>query len=658
MWAQCDGMSGMTSGIILANLDPSIRPQDDLFGYTNGTWLAQTEIPADRGRYGTFDRLREQAEHHLRDILDEAVAANAPADTSRGRVARLYGAFMDESAVQAAGLSGVADLLAQVDGVTDAATLVALTGRLERIGLGGAIHHFVNTDDRDSSRYVTYLHQGGLGLPDESYYREERYAETRAAYEKHVAAMLALAGRPDPEAAAARIMALETRLAAGHLDKVADRDPVATYHLLTAADLTSLAPHVNWDGYAAGLGSPGALTEVVVRQPDYVTALSAALADEPIDTWKDWLGWHVIHGAAPFLPSEFVQENFDFYGRTLSGTPALRERWKRGVELIDRLLGDALGELYVDRHFPPAAKARMSELVDNLVEAFRRSFATRPWMSEDTKAQALAKLERFTPKVGYPDTWRDYSGLVLTGELLADVAAANAFETHRNLAKLGQPVDRGEWFMSPQTVNAYYNPGLNEIVFPAAILQPPFFDVEADDAVNYGGIGAVIGHEVGHGFDDQGSQYDGDGTLRNWWTDSDRAAFDALGAKLIAQFDRLEPRAAPGRTVNGALTVGENLGDLAGLGVGHAAYRIACGDQEPPVLDGLTGDQRFFLGWAQVWCGKAREETAVMLLAVDPHSPPEHRGNVVRNIGAFVEAFGVREGDGMWLDPADRVEVF
>ena len=648
----------MTSGILRSNLDLSVRPQDDLFRFTNGTWLEQTEIPADRGRYGTFDRLREQAEDDLRALLDEAVASGAAPDTSAGRVATLYGAFLDETAVQARGLGAVADLLAQVDAVTDVADLAGLQGRLERIGIRGTVQHFVNTDDRASDRYVSYLHQGGLGLPDESYYREERHADTRAAYQRHVAAMLGLAGRPEPLEAAARVMALETRLAAGHLDNVSDRDPVATYHLLTAAQLADLAPAVDWAGYAAGLGAPGALAEVVVRQPDYLRALSAALADEPISTWREWLVWHVIHARAPYLPQEFVTENFEFYGRTLAGTPQLRERWKRGVELVDRMLGEALGELYVARHFPPSAKARMTELVANLVEAFRRSFADRPWMGADTKAQALAKLERFVPKIGYPDTWRDYSALMLTGDLLADVAAAHAFESDRNLAKLGRPVDRGEWFMSPQTVNAYYNPGMNEIVFPAAILQPPFFDVDADDAVNYGGIGAVIGHEVGHGFDDQGSQYDGDGTLRNWWTDADREAFDALGAKLIAQFDQLEPIAAPGRNVNGALTVGENLGDLAGLGVGYAAYRIACGDDEPPVLDGLTGDQRFFVGWAQVWCGKAREETAVMLLAVDPHSPAEHRANVVRNIDAFHTAFGVTETDGMWLAPADRVSVF
>ncbi|MFZ1288436.1 MAG: M13 family metallopeptidase [Candidatus Phosphoribacter sp.] len=650
----------MTSGILRDHLDLSVRPQDDLFRFTNGTWVAQTEIPADRGRYGTFDRLREAAEHDLRAILDEVTAAGPDPSTPAGKVAALYGAFLDEARVESRGLGPVAQLLADVDALGDTAELPSLLGRLDRLGLASAFGAYVNTDDRDSDRYVPYVDQGGLGLPDESYYREERYADVRAAYEKHVAAMLTLAGRPDPQAAAARILALETRLAASHIDKVADRDAVATYHLVTRDELSALAPSLDWGRYAAAAAvSDDALAQVVVRQPGFLQGLSAALADEPIQTWREWLAWHVLHSSAPLLPAAYVQENFDFYGRILAGTPALRERWKRGVELVDRLLGEALGELYVERHFPPAAKARMSLLVENLVVAFQRSFADRPWMGEATKGQAMEKLATFVPKIGYPDTWRDYSALVLTGDLLEDVWAAKAFEHDRALAKLGGPVDRGEWFMTPQTVNAYYNPGMNEIVFPAAILQPPFFDVAADDAVNYGGIGGVIGHEIGHGFDDQGSQYDRAGNLRNWWTDEDRAAFDALSGKLIAQFDRLEPIAAPGRTINGALTVGENLGDLAGLGVGHAAYRIACeGQQQPPVLDGLTGDQRFFVGWAQVWCGKAREETAIMLLAVDPHSPAEHRANIVRNVDAFHEAFGVQPGDGMWLAPEDRVSVF
>lgn len=649
----------MRSGIALSHLDASTRPQDDLFRHTNGGWLDRTEIPADRGRYGTFDMLREQAEHDLRAIVDELVAAGPDPRTPAGKVAALYGAFMDEDRIEATGLGRVAATLAEVDAVGEVGALVELLSRLGREGVTGAVAYWVGTDDRNPDRYVVYLNQAGLGLPDESYYREPQHEATRAAYLGHVERMLALAGRPDPAGAAGRIVALETRLAASHLDKVADRDAVATYHLRTLAELQEATPQHDWSRYAAALGAPdGALAEVVVRQPGYLAGLDAALAQEPIEVWREWLAWHVLHEAAALLPAAFADESFDFYGRTLAGTPVQRERWKRGVALVDRLVGEALGELYVARHFPPVAKERMTELVDNLVEAFRRSFADRPWMGEQTREQALEKLGHFTPKIGYPDVWRDYSALTLGADLQDNVARAHCFENDRELAKLGRPIDRAEWFMTPQTVNAYYNPGMNEIVFPAAILQPPFFDVEADDAVNYGGIGGVIGHEIGHGFDDQGSQYDGSGMLRNWWTDADRERFDALSAKLIEQFSQLEPIAAPGQRVNGALTVGENIGDLAGLGVGHAAYRIAVGDGEAPVLDGLTGDQRFFLGWAQVWCGKAREETAKMLLAVDPHSPQEHRGNVVRNLAAFHDAFGVQEGDGMWLDPEDRVQIF
>ena len=649
------------SGIVTAHLDPATRPQDDLFRHTNGAWVDQVEIPPDRGRYGSFDRLREQAEHDLRALIEELVAAQPDPATPGGKIATLYAAFVDEAAVQQRGLGRVGRLLAEIRDLPDPTALVGMLGRLERDGMSVAFELVVNTDDRQSDRYVVYLHQGGLGLPDESYYREPQHEAIRAAYPRHVQRMLALADWPDPAGAAERIVALETRLSRAHLDRVADRDPVATYHLLTAAELGQVTPHLPWARYAAALQAPtDAWAEVVVRQPSYLRELDAAVLDTPIEVWRDWLAWHVVHAAAPLLPAAFVEENFDFYGRTLSGTHQLRARWKRGVDLVDRLLGEALGELYVARHFPPPAKARMAELVDNLVEAFRRRFADLPWMGEATRAEALAKLAAFTPKIGHPLRWRDYSALTLTGDLQEDVARAHAVEVDRQLAKLGGPVDRDEWFMTPQSVNAYYNPGLNEIVFPAAILQPPFFDADADDAVNYGGIGAVIGHEIGHGFDDQGSQFDGAGNLRNWWTDADRASFQALAAALIGQFDGLEPAAAPGHRVNGALTVGENIGDLAGLGVGHAAYRIACeaAGGEPPVLDGYTGEQRFFLGWAQVWCGKAREETAKVLLAVDPHSPQELRANTVRNLDQFHAAFGVAQGDGMWLAPEQRVRIF
>ncbi|MEO7422638.1 MAG: M13-type metalloendopeptidase, partial [Ornithinibacter sp.] len=505
-----------------------------------------------------------------------------------------------------------------------------------------------------------YLEQAGLGLPDESYYREEQHQAKRTAYLAHVQRMLELAGWEDAAEAASRVMALETRIAAGHWDKVANRDPVATYTLLDREGLAELAPGLEWDGYLDALGAPAtALDQVVVRQPDHITSVGTALAEEPIQAWRDWLAWHLVHERAPYLSASFVEENFDFYGRTLSGVPEVRARWKRGVAFVEDALGEAVGQLYVERHFGPEAKERMLELVANLVEAFRQSLSGVPWMGEETRAEALTKLGQFTPKIGYPDSWRDYSALeVVPGDLLGNVRRAVAFEVDRAFAKLGGPIDRAEWFMTPQSVNAYYNPGLNEIVFPAAILQPPFFDVDADDAVNYGGIGAVIGHEVGHGFDDQGSQFDGTGTLRNWWTQDDRSAFKRLADALDAQFDTLESRDAPGKKVNGALTVGENIGDLGGLTIGYAAYRISLGGEPAPELDGATGEQRFFLGWAQVWRGKARREEAERLLALDPHSPTDLRANAVRNLTEFHEAFGVAEGDGLWLAPEERVRIF
>lgn len=652
-----------SSGLNLHHVDPSVRPQDDLFGHANGRWIAQTEIPADRGRYGSFDMLREKAEKHVHAII-EAVAQGSPAaGTVAAKVGDLYASFMDEDRIEGLGTDPLAVDLERIRSIETPTDLMRALGALAREGVPGLVIPFVNTDDRDSTRYVVYLEQAGLGLPDESYYREERYAQVRDVYRSHLVRMLALAGQEDPEQVAGRIIALETRLAAAHWDTVTNRDPVKTYTLVDADGLAALSPGLDWTAYAEGIQAPtDVLDAVVARQPSFLTAAAQAVAEEPMSTWREWLTWHVVHARAPYLTAEIVSENFDFYGRTLSGVPENRERWKRGVSLVEGSIGEAVGELYVAKHFPPEAKEAMETLVANLVEAFRRSFASLPWMGEQTRAAAVRKLEAFTPKVGYPDRWRDYSALrIEADDLMGNVRRAAAFESHRNLGKLGGPVDRGEWFMTPQTVNAYYNPGMNEIVFPAAILQPPFFSVDADEAVNYGGIGAVIGHEIGHGFDDSGSRFDGSGNLVNWWTDEDRARFDELTAALIAQFGELEPRDAPGERINGALTVGENIGDLGGLDIGLAAYRIATGadeGHEPPVLDGLTGEQRFFLAWAQVWCGKTREAEAKRLLAIDPHSPIDQRANAVRNVDAFHEAFGVAEGDGMWLAPKERVSVF
>ena len=650
----------MRSGIDSTAVEPAVRPQDDLFAHVNGRWLATTQIPEDRGRYGTFDVLRETAEEHVRSIIEEVAAGAPEAGTVAAKVGDLYASFMDQGAVEALGVKPLGDDLERVAAVADAGDVVAVTGAFGRSGVLGLVIPFVNTDDRDPSRYVVYLEQAGLGLPDESYYREEQHADKRTAYVAHVERMLSLAGWPDPEGAADRVMALETRLASGHWDKVTNRDPVKTYTLVDLEGLVEMGPGVDWVRYLEGLGATReAFGDVVVRQPDHLRSMAAALAEEPIEVWRDWLAWHVVHAHAPYLSAALVEENFDFYGRTLSGVPQMRERWKRGVSLVEESLGEAVGQLYVERHFPPHAKGRMVELVDNLVEAFRRSLSQVPWMGDATRREALTKLGQFTPKIGYPERWRDYCALeIRPGDLLGNVRRAVAFEVDRQLGKLGAPIDRDEWFMTPQTVNAYYNPGLNEIVFPAAILQPPFFDVDADDAVNYGGIGAVIGHKVGHGFDDQGSQFDGTGTLRNWWTDEDRAAFQARADALIAQFDELETRDAPGHKVNGALTVGENIGDLGGLTIGYSAYRISLGDQPAPGIDDRTGEQRFFLGWAQVWRGLSRRAEAERLLALDPHSPMDLRANAARNLTEFHEAFGVTEGDGMWVAPEHRVRIF
>ncbi|MBM6400455.1 M13 family metallopeptidase [Phycicoccus sonneratiae] len=650
----------MRSGIDTASVDETVRPQDDLFAFANGGWVAHTEIPDDRGRYGTFDTLREAAEEHVRTIIEE-VAAGSPAPGSvAAKVGDLYSSFMDEAAVDALGAGPVLADLERVAGVRDASGLMRLLGELGRDGVMGPVIPFVNTDDRDPDRYVVYLEQAGLGLPDESYYREPQHADTRAAYVPHVARMLELVAHPGAQAAAARVVDLETRLAAAHWDKVSNRDPVRTYTLLDRPGLDALAPALDWTAFLEGLGAPAhAFRAVVVRQPSFVTALGEALTEVGIEVWRDWLAWHVVHAHAPYLSAPFVEENFDFFGRTLSGVPKLRDRWKRAVTLVEDALGEAVGQLYVERHFPPHAKERMLELVGHLVEAFRRSLSEVPWMGASTRAEALEKLGAFTPKIGYPDRWRDYSTLeVRAGDLLGNVRRAAAFEVERNLAKLGGPVDRTEWFMTPQTVNAYYNPGMNEIVFPAAILQPPFFDVDADDAANYGGIGAVIGHEIGHGFDDQGSQFDGRGELRDWWTASDRERFQALADALVGQYSLLETRDAPGQKVNGALTVGENIGDLGGLTIGYSAYRIALGDEPAAELDGFTGDQRFFLGWAQIWRGKSRRAEAERLLAIDPHSPMDLRANAVRNLDEFHEAFGTGPGDGLWVPEDERVRIF
>ena len=625
----------------------------------NGTWLERTAIPEDKARYGTFNILADDAELAIREILEES--QTAPEGSEARKIGDLFSSFLDEERVNARGAGPLLERLEQVDAVQSINELLALIGRLQRRGVGGFYAVFVDSDPGDPERYVTLLEQGGLSLPDESYYREEHFAPIREAFVVHVARMLELAGLSDAATRAQRIFALETKIAGGHWNNVDSRDSEKTYNLKMWAAASELFGDVPLEVWHNGLEAPvGAFDEVVLRQPSFTSALGELFIESNLDAWKDWLSWQIVAGDAPYLSQKFVDEHFDFYGRTLTGAESIRPRWKRAVALVEGAMGEAIGKIYVERHYPPEVKARMDVLVANLVEAYRQSITDLEWMGEATRRRALEKLDMFTPKIGYPVRWRDYSTLrVEANDLLANVRAASEFEFIRNLTKIGQPVDRDEWFMTPQMVNAYYNPGFNEVVFPASILQPPFFDAQRDEAANYGGIGAVIGHEIGHGFDDQGSKFDGSGRLADWWEPSDRAAFEVRTKALIEQYNALSPSLTPGLFVNGALTVGENIGDLGGLAIAWQAYQISLGGDESPVIDGLGGAQRFFFAWVQTWRQKSKKEEVERLLALDPHSPNEFRGNqIVRNIDEFYDAFAVTEGDAMWLAPAARVTIW
>ena len=641
-------------------MNPDIRPQDDLFGHVNGRWLEETEIPSDRSAWGSFTVLADAAEEHVRQIIEELAQSTHEPGSNAQKIGDLYASFMDEDRVEALGAEPIRGELEELGAVADKTALAAYVGRLERQGGGGFFGAYVDTDDRNSERYIVNVLQGGLGLPDESYYREAKFAEVREKYLAHVERMFGLAGLDDAATAAQRVLAVETRLAEGHWERAETRDVIKTYNLRTIDDLKAAAPSFSWDAWATALGADDqTLAEVVVRQPSFFEHFSKVLDEVDLEDWKAWTAIRVIRSAAAYLSSDFVDESFEFYGRTLNGTPELRARWKRGVAFVEGSIGEAVGEEYVARHFPPRAKEMMDDLVANLIAAYRTSIESLDWMTEETKQRAYRKLDTFRPKIGYPEKFRDYSALeVSPTDLLGNARAAAAFETDRQLRKIGSPVDKDEWLMLPQTVNAYYNPGTNEICFPAGILQKPFFDADADPAENYGGIGAVIGHEIGHGFDDQGSQYDELGNLNEWWTETDRKAFQERADKLIAQYDGYEPRDLPGEKVNGRLTVGENIGDLGGVTIGLKAYEISLNGREAPVVNGLTGRQRVFMSYAHIWRTKRRKEQMLQLITTDPHSPAEFRANIVRNLEEFHEAFDVKPGDGLWLDPGDRVRIW
>jgi predicted metalloendopeptidase len=648
----------LVSGIDLANFDKSVRPQDDLFRAVNGVWLAKAKIPVDRSSYGTFMALAEQTEKDLRAIIEACTdAKDTPEGSERQKIGDMYASYMNETRTEQLGIEPIVGMLAAIDRIETKADLVRSLAELDRVGISGAVACYVSTDAKKSDRYILHLSQAGLGLPDRDYYWDAKFKTKLAAYGQHVKHMLALAKVPDPRQAAADIVAFETRLAKAQWSKLENRDSIKTYNKKTRDELTQLAPGFDWNLYFATLGVKNA-QEFIVAQPSYFTTLAAMVDSAPLASWKAWLKWQVIREYASLLNKEVADANFAFYGTTLHGVPQNRPRWKRAVGAVDGALGEAVGKLYVEKHFPPEAKARMDRMVGNLIEAYHRAFQDNDWMSPQTKQKALAKLATFSSKIGYPKKWRDYSSLeIRRDDLVGNVQHATTFEWNRMLAKLGKPVDRDEWHMTPQTINAYYAANMNEIVFPAAILQPPFFNLAADDAVNYGSIGAVIGHEIGHGFDDQGSKWDGAGNLANWWTPADRAEFDKRSAALAAQYDRFEP--FPGFKVNGRFTLGENIGDLSGLTIAYAAYRSALGGKEAPVIDGLTGDQRFFLGFAQVWRCKYRDDDLKNRLTVDPHSPAEYRANgTPRNVAGFYSAFGVKEGDRMYLPPGQRVKIW
>ncbi len=653
------------SGILAADLDPAINPAGDLYRSINGRWISRTEIPADKARYGSFIELDEKAEAALRAIVERA--QSAPAGSEERKIGDLYSSFMDIERIESQGAAPIADLLGEVGRIRSYQEFFGVLASFERRGVGGVFRLFVDNDPGDPSRYLVFVEQGGISLPDERYYREEQFEAIRDAYRSHVAAMMAQAGIDGAAARAERIYELESRIASHHWDNVACRDSIKTYNLMEWGEIshrasrtvTEMATYL--ESWRNALGVPEEVTStMVLRQPSFLEGLGELVGDKDLPAWRDWLTWRVVHAAAPYLSSTLVEENFAFYGRTLTGTQALRDRWKRGVSFVEGSMGEAAGKLYVAEHFAPEAKSAMDVLVANLIQAYQESISHLSWMGPETRASALEKLEKLRTKIGYPDKWREYGALEPDpGDLWTNVGRVAEFEFRREASKIGRPVDRDEWFMTPQTVNAYYNPGFNEIVFPAAILQPPFFDPKRDSAANYGAIGAVIGHEIGHGFDDQGSRFDGDGRLRDWWTEDDREAFEVQTRALIDQYSTLSPAQIPGHFVNGELTIGENIGDLGGLGIAWKAYQISLAGEEPPVIGGLTGAQRFFYSWAQSWREIRRDEEMIRLLAIDPHSPPEFRCNqTARNIDAFHEAFGTGPESAMWLDPSERVTIW
>jgi putative endopeptidase len=645
-------------GYDAAGGDKAVLPGNDFYQFANGKWDAATAIPADRSSWGGFAILRDLSDKRTREVIEQAAAAKGAPGTNAQKVGDFYAGFMDEAGIEAKGLAPVKPELDRIAALKTPADLAKWMGDANRDGTTIPIGVQIEQDLKDNSKYAVYMGQGGLGLPDRDYYLDDsnpKFVEARAKYKAHVAAMLKLAGIADGDAKAQRIYDLETKIAKTHWTRAESRQIDKLYNPVAVSELATKMPGVDWSTYLAAAGVNA--TTVIVAQPSAVTGTAALIKAEPMDVWKDYLTYHALSNAAPVLPKAFVQEDFAFKGTALAGTPQLKDRWKRGVDMVNGGMGEAVGQLYVSKYFPPESKAKMEQLVRNLIAAYDVRLQKLEWMAPATKEQARQKLAAFTYKIGYPDKWRDYSKLeIRAGDAFGNADRAARFEYQRNLDKIGQPVDRGEWGMTPMTVNAYANPLLNEIVFPAAILQPPFFDPNADDAVNYGGIGAVIGHEISHHFDDQGRKFDKTGNLTDWWTPQDAERFKAYTDRVVAQYAAYEP--LPGKHVNGELTLGENMADLAGVNVAYDAYKISLKGKPAPAIDGWTGDQRFFLGFGQVWRAKYREPIMLQLLTTDPHTPGNWRPYVVRNVDAWYTAFDVKPGTKFYLAPDQRIKVW
>lgn len=652
------------SGIDPDGIDASVRPQDDLYQHVNGRWMLRTEIPSDKSNYGSFTALADAAQENVRAIIE--TASQNPTDENSRKVGDFYRSFMNEQLIEQRGIEPLQPEIAAIDALKNHREVLQHLGYLQTIGVGGPIGFFVTTDAKDSSRYLSAVVQSGTTLPDRDYYLndDDKYVNARAALKTYIERLFELAKLPDGKAAATAILNVESKLAELQWTRTELRDAEKRYNKYYVSELSSLTPTMPWAVFFQAAGVPD-IEEINVMTPSFFKGLDELAETIPLDQAKQYLKFRLLDAAAPFLQKDFVDAHFELNRKQLAGVPEQEPRWKRAVDATGGggagdfgVLGEVLGQLYVAEHFKPVAKQRMDQLVDNLLKAYESSIGNLTWMTDATKKRALEKLHKITPKIGYPEKWRDYSKLeIKSDDLLGNVMRSARHEHQRMIDKLGKPVDKQEWGMTPQTVNAYYNPGKNEIVFPAAILQPPFFDAEADDAVNYGGIGAVIGHEISHGFDDQGSKYDGDGNLEKWWTDEDRAAFEKLANALVEQYAAYE--ALPGKTLNGKLTLGENIADLSGMAIAYKAYRMSLGDSAGPVIDGYTASQRFFLGWGQIWRRKYREDELIRRLVIDPHSPSHFRANgPVINLDAFYEAFDVKPGDKLYKAPEDRIQIW